>query len=376
MPKTSYEKYPTSPMLIIAYHVLFGIWAASYFYLIPVPVNLIMTSALIIYIGCHRSLALLQTDEKTGEAVVERETLTKEDAMKFPIIGSVALGTLYVAFKYLDKDWVNFLLSLYFSVIGTFTLTATASPLFAVFLPSKTKYGPKPFKLPLLGDIDAQLTISEIVALVPAIVFSYFYFQTKHFMMNNVLGISFCIQTIERVSLGSYKIGAILLTGLFFYDIFWVFGTEVMVTVAKSFDGPIKLLFRRSFETVVDGVVKKAEFSLLGLGDIVVPGLFIAILMRFDAVSAKVNPKGAEHMSFPKPFFISNMIGYCAGLLTTVLIMYYFNAAQPALLYLVPACLGASLLMATATGKFNALCAYDEEGSPKEDSSGGGKKSN
>ena len=84
--------------------------------------------------------------------------------------------------------------------------------------------------------------------------------------------ISFCIQTIERVSLGSYKIGAILLTGLFFYDIFWVFGTEVMVTVAKSFDGPIKLLFRRSFETVVDGVTKKAEFSLLGLGDIVVPG--------------------------------------------------------------------------------------------------------
>ena len=95
--------------------------------------------------------------------------------------------------------------------------------------------------------------------------------------------------------------------------------------------------------------------------------------MRFDAVNAKVNPKGAEHMSFPKPFFNSNMIGYCAGLLTTVLIMYYFNAAQPALLYLVPACLGASLLMAAATGKFNALCAYDEESSPKEGSSGNKK---
>ena len=30
--------------------------------------------------------------------------------------------------------------------------------------------------------------------------------------------------------------------------------------------------------------------------------------MRFDAVNAKVNPKGAEHMSFPKPFFTSNII--------------------------------------------------------------------
>ncbi len=39
--------------------------------------------------------------------------------------------------------------------------------------------------------------------------------------------------------------GALLLTGLFFYDIFWVFGTPVMVSVAKSLDAPIKLLFPR-----------------------------------------------------------------------------------------------------------------------------------
>lgn len=29
--------------------------------------------------------------------------------------------------------------------------------------------------------------------------------------------------------------------GLFFYDIFWVFFTPVMVTVAKSFNAPIKV---------------------------------------------------------------------------------------------------------------------------------------
>ena len=33
--------------------------------------------------------------------------------------------------------------------------------------------------------------------------------------------------------------------GLFFYDIFWVFGTPVMVSVAKNLDAPIKLLFPR-----------------------------------------------------------------------------------------------------------------------------------
>ena len=67
--------------------------------------------------------------------------------------------------------------------------------------------------------------------------------------LNNFFGVSFSIQGIKSLSLGSYKVGAILLAGLFLYDIFWVFGTEVMVTVARSFEAPIKLLFMRAFAT-------------------------------------------------------------------------------------------------------------------------------
>ena len=37
------------------------------------------------------------------------------------------------------------------------------------------------------------------------------------------------------MSLPNYKTSAMLLGGLFFYDVFWVFGTDVMVTVAKVF---------------------------------------------------------------------------------------------------------------------------------------------
>ena len=47
------------------------------------------------------------------------------------------------------------------------------------------------------------------------------------------------------MSLNIRRAGALLLSGLFFYDIFWVFGTPVMVSVAKSLDAPIKLLFPR-----------------------------------------------------------------------------------------------------------------------------------
>ncbi len=57
-------------------------------------------------------------------------------------------------------------------------------------------------------------------------------------------------------------------TGLFFYDIYWVFFTPVMIGVAKNIDGPIKLMFQIS-KGAVD---TDPTFSILGLGDIVLPG--------------------------------------------------------------------------------------------------------
>jgi minor histocompatibility antigen H13 len=107
--------------------------------------------------------------------------------------------------------------------------------------------------------------------------------------------------------------------------------------------------------------VFSGQFSLLGLGDIVIPGLFVALLLRFDAVRNKISAVNADHASFSKPFFIVNLICYALGLVATVAIMYFFNAAQPALLYLVPACLGGSLAVGLFRGELNLLLAYDED---------------
>ena len=108
------------------------------------------------------------------------------------------------------------------------------------------------------------------------------------------------------------------------------------------------------------------QFSLLGLGDIVIPGLFVALLLRFDAVRNKISAVNADHASFSKPFFTVNLICYALGLVATVGVMYFFNAAQPALLYLVPACLGGSLAVGVNRGELNLLLAYDEESKEKE----------
>ena len=51
---------------------------------------------------------------------------------------------------------------------------------------------------------------------------------------------------------------------------------------------------------------------------------------------------------------------YVIGLVTTVYVMYAFEAAQPALLYLVPACLVSSMGFAVLRGEFRALWGFTE----------------
>ena len=58
---------------------------------------------------------------------------------------------------------------------------------------------------------------------------------------------------------------------------------------------------------------------------------------------------------------MTNVVCYALGLVVTVGVMYFFHAAQPALLYLVPACLGGSIAVGMARGELSVLINYDEE---------------
>jgi len=382
-PSSSSKSTRTNYVLVASYLGIVALWAASQVVLIPYVVHLLILVTCILYAACHASIVLLHEqdeiviDKDGNETIVpaERETMRQEDAYQFPLVGSVSLFSLYLAFKFLDKDLVNLLIGAYFGLVGTFAVTMTLAPFLSLVLPAvlskeirwmQQLHHPFSWKMlaksPVEGSIIFNLT--EIIAFFLAAAICVLYFQSKPWYLNNVLGISFCLQGIERFSLGTYKIGAILLVGLFFYDIFWVFGTEVMVSVAKNLDGPIKILLPRSFERDEE-TGKLKDLSLLGLGDIVIPGFFLALLLRFDAHRA-AEKAGRQvacqiHDAFPKPYFHSALVAYVGGLGTTLFVMLRFNAAQPALLYLVPACLGSSLLCAMVRGEIKELFAYSEE---------------
>jgi len=108
-----------------------------------------------------------------------------------------------------------------------------------------------------------------------------------------------------------------------------------MVTVAKGIDAPIKILSPRSSTQTND-------FAMLGLGDIVVPGLVIALCLRFDLHRhALKHPKSNDvtpYSKFGKSYFVVAVLSYIFGLGVTMGVMHWTRHAQPALLYLSPAC--------------------------------------
>merc|ERR1719209_1467350 len=120
----------------------------------------------------------------------------------------------------------------------------------------------------------------DLLTLTLCILVGCWYFLKKHWIANNLFGLAFAINGVEFMQLPRISTGFILLGGLFFYDIFWVFGTDVMITVAKSFEAPIKLVFPQ--DLLQNGPLSANNFAMLGLGDIVIPGIFIALLLRFD----------------------------------------------------------------------------------------------
>ena len=162
-----------------------------------------------------------------------------------------------------------------------------------------------------------------------------------------------------------------------------------MVTVATQLDIPAKLLFPRPSGPGEDPAMQ--AMSMLGLGDVVLPGMMIGFALRFDLylfylrkqktrattnsnattsnadtdepkeprktsdiVKAEWSPAigrwgdrfwsshtdALQGCIFPKTYFHASLIGYVVGMLFTLGVMQVYGHAQPALLYLVPGTLG------------------------------------
>lgn len=311
--------------------------------------SLVFMALLPIFFGALRSV----TCSKSKNAADMPETITSRDAARFPIIASCTLFGLYLFFKVFSQEYINLLLSVYFFVLGVLALSHTMSPLMSRVFPAS--FPNKQYQLLFTqgsGEskeeiVNYEFDTKNLVCLLISSVVGVWYLLKKHWIANNLFGLAFALNGVELLHLNNVSTGCILLGGLFVYDVFWVFGTNVMVTVAKSFEAPIKLVFPQD---LLEKGLEASNFAMLGLGDIVIPGIFIALLLRFD-VSLNKNSR---------TYFYSSFLAYIFGLGLTIFVMHTFKHAQPALLYLVPACVGFPVIIALFKGELTEMFRYEE----------------
>ncbi|KAL4890719.1 hypothetical protein BDV59DRAFT_184052 [Aspergillus ambiguus] len=401
------------------------------------------------------------------------EALDPSDALMMPLVAGLTLGGLYLVINYMGADLLNKIMGFYFSQMGIVFavaflkdgLTVLRSYVFPrryrhkgklwksrqadhVFVSSDSEtpsvrrspfpgiFGSIPLPEPVLValwkyrsviyqrarlrinihrllKVETPVGVLDLISVLIALpVIYYFTFVTKPWWLTNFLGFSFCYGTLQFMSPSSFVTGSLLLSSLFFYDIYFVFFTPLMVTVAKNLDVPIKLLFPRPADP--SAPTDAVSLAMLGLGDIIIPGMMIGLALRFDLFlyykqkgvrkaqaegnaqelvkpmyqsatggwgerfwSGVVTPRTPELEppyhdagSFPKPYFKASMAGYVLGMLATLIVMQCFDHPQPALLYLVPGVLLSLWGTALARGELREMWVFseaeEEEGDEKE----------
>uniref|UniRef100_UPI00358FD349 signal peptide peptidase-like 2B isoform X2 n=1 Tax=Myxine glutinosa TaxID=7769 RepID=UPI00358FD349 len=173
-------------------------------------------------------------------------------------------------------------------------------------------------------------------------------------ILQDLLCAAFCLCLLLVLHMPSFKACTLLFCCLFLYDIFFVFitpfitrgGESIMVEVAT---GPSTAVTREKLPMVIKAprlsptplAVCDRPFSLIGLGDILVPGLLVTYCRRFDLYIGQT--------SIPM-YFPCCTLAYGLGLFFSLLALVLTEKGQPALLYLVPCMLLTCTALAALRG--------------------------
>ena len=308
--------------------------------------------------------------------------LSSTSALLAPVISSVSLFGLYTLLKYTDFD-PTLIYRVAVTGLGLVALQELGAEALGAVLPPPAKAaldgtpldrflspdggggdgcadGDNNRRAPVATNVLGPVEELGALALGAAIVVAYFALPvSQSFALANVIGVAIALSTLPLLDLRTFVIGASFLLGLLCYDFFWVFRSDVMMTVATTIEAPVKFEFPTADPT--------RPFSILGLGDVVIPGSFVALMRDVDGqLAPEGSPSQAEASSSSSslaawngPYFSTALAGYGLGLGLTFVANEVTKAGQPALVYIVPLVLGSVLLTAARRGEVGELFAFE-----------------
>ncbi|XP_073388593.1 signal peptide peptidase-like 2 isoform X2 [Physcomitrium patens] len=279
--------------------------------------------------------------EKANKDVIDINVLS---AVLFVLMASAFLMLLY----FYMSAWFMRVLVILFCIGGFEGLQTCLVSLLYRWFP---KAGKKFIKVPLLGEVSVLALFLSPFCLAFSVVWGVFRLNSYAWIGQDVLGMALILTVLQIVRLPNIKVAAILLGCAFLYDVFWVFISptffheSVMIVVARGdkSDGegiPMLLKVPRLYDPW-------GGYSIIGFGDILLPGLLVSFCLRYDWTARK---------SLFRGYFLWSTVGYGLGLFITYVALNAMNGSgQPALLYIVPCTLGTVLLLGWWRGELKSL---------------------
>lgn len=84
--------------------------------------------------ACAPPLPSIPSAVQLDAPPTEEGVMTLKDAAWFPVYGSVVLGSLFLAIKFLGAYYVNLVLNFYFFVLGALAIMSSLSPILARYI--------------------------------------------------------------------------------------------------------------------------------------------------------------------------------------------------------------------------------------------------
>ncbi|XP_075415519.1 signal peptide peptidase-like 2C isoform X2 [Tenrec ecaudatus] len=193
-----------------------------------------------------------------------------------------------------------------------------------------------------------MLLLAALCTVVTVLWVAYRNEDSWAWLLQDMLGVAYCLFVLRRVRMSTFKNCVSFLLALLAFDVFFVFvtpfltssGESVMVEVAmgpaeSSSHERLPMVFRVPRISFSAERLCRQPFSILGFGDIMVPGFLVAYCHRFDV-----------QVCSNQIYFMACTLAYALGLLVTFMAMIFMQMGQPALLYLVSSTLLTSLAVA------------------------------
>mmetsp|Transcript_56682 Transcript_56682/g.159034 ORF Transcript_56682/g.159034 Transcript_56682/m.159034 type:complete len:537 (-) Transcript_56682:118-1728(-) len=311
---------------------------------------LICMATALVALGAFFSTADVTVAQEPGNfatalAPPEEEVLEVDSYLA---VGFCAVGSCFLVFLFYFMHYMIYVIIFCFCVGGFSCISQFGAICLNHHFPSlRNKFVQIP--IPMVD----PLMHAEVIAGVPAlaIVISWVCLRNTPYgwPLQDIIGAGFLCWLQRTLRLPNIRIASLLLSAMFFFDIFWVFISplffheSVMVRVATGGGTGESVPMLLRIPALGDPF---GNDRLLGFGDIALPGLLVSCLRRHDLLSRRPLTKG---------YFLPALIGYFIGLNVTIAALIMMRMGQPALLYLVPGTLGTTVVLSSCRGELNLL---------------------